>query len=569
MILTLHSSILRVIEMDITPLENLFFIGNSGVQARQQNIQDNLIANFFTQQINSGRMTIERCYRDFWSYTEDADLWGLPKDKEWRSLLPSWRKILTIIRQDMMPDNKRLLDSIVLDSFERALSINEDRYNPFGEDASLAGHDYFERISDFCSSYVPIDDMWRSQPSEEEYSDYKLQHLETNKLLSRIEGTSFRQLSIVMGELSKRIDDPICEGLLRYIHQTRNQTNNAIPHALIRKVLVGSPYLSPKRFSEKFTDTLSILYQEALKNRVDPYCEDFIREILPSQAGLQREVNNYLWQYVDDAWCKLNLGQKVFTLKCQMHMSDDTLESNSLELLSNVRPIRHQTQEGLHVYYPDIEVTKKFASNCYREYAAIFQERLSVSINKYFCAKGRLRDTIEYPGLKLLTTKEKALFEIRAALHTLYQMGHLLPIGFLDSIVSTSDENLYDLNLINAISLHRSKGSYDLLMKIYNSVVSDSGNERLTESIEKSLLSLVTNIQDFKELTKMLRSQEVSAPYLKELTQKDKFFLPIIYSTHLRFKPIGFAPNNKRLCEVPNNINGEDSYDRNPAEHFI
>jgi len=52
------------------------------------------LARYFADNINSGILSIKDAYVNFWSYEEDAKLWGLPKDKEWRAILPSYVSII-------------------------------------------------------------------------------------------------------------------------------------------------------------------------------------------------------------------------------------------------------------------------------------------------------------------------------------------------------------------------------------------------------------------------------------------------------------------------------------------
>ena len=63
-------------------------------QSTHPSFQKVLTAKQFADEINSGRLSVRDAYEQFWSYEEDAKLWGLPKDKEWRAILPSYVSII-------------------------------------------------------------------------------------------------------------------------------------------------------------------------------------------------------------------------------------------------------------------------------------------------------------------------------------------------------------------------------------------------------------------------------------------------------------------------------------------
>ena len=63
-------------------------------QPSHPSFQEVLTAAQFADEINSGRLPVKEAFINFWSYEEDAKLWGLPKDKEWRAILPSYVSII-------------------------------------------------------------------------------------------------------------------------------------------------------------------------------------------------------------------------------------------------------------------------------------------------------------------------------------------------------------------------------------------------------------------------------------------------------------------------------------------
>ena len=82
-----------------TLLETGLFAQNSdgSVFPTMVSMQEQLVAQEFAREINSGRLSIGDAYRHFWSYEEDAELWDLPRGTEWRALLPGWAGMLKII----------------------------------------------------------------------------------------------------------------------------------------------------------------------------------------------------------------------------------------------------------------------------------------------------------------------------------------------------------------------------------------------------------------------------------------------------------------------------------------
>lgn len=100
---------------------------------------EELTAEYFAEEINSGRLSVRDAYIRYWSYEEDADLWGLPKDREWRALLPAWRNILTQTAQLLdYSEFQELLESMTRDYFFAKADEIAGDYNPFWDDMFLA-----------------------------------------------------------------------------------------------------------------------------------------------------------------------------------------------------------------------------------------------------------------------------------------------------------------------------------------------------------------------------------------------------------------------------------------------
>jgi hypothetical protein len=97
---------------------------------------EELTAEMFADEINSGRMSVEDAYNNFWSYKEDADFWDLPKDREWRALLPNWRNIIKFMFARLSDTNSELLaNKISSYALEIRDSDNDNyKFNPFMDD---------------------------------------------------------------------------------------------------------------------------------------------------------------------------------------------------------------------------------------------------------------------------------------------------------------------------------------------------------------------------------------------------------------------------------------------------
>jgi len=99
--------------------------------------QEVLTARQFADEINAGRLSVRDAYEQFWSYEEDAELWDLPRDREWRALLLAWRPVLTYMAQFLISEKAEEFVDVISDGYFRAekeLKTRKRRtnyYNPF------------------------------------------------------------------------------------------------------------------------------------------------------------------------------------------------------------------------------------------------------------------------------------------------------------------------------------------------------------------------------------------------------------------------------------------------------
>ena len=93
------------------------------------------LAKYFADKINSGGLSIKDAYVNFWSYEEDAELWGLHRDKEWRAVLPNWKQVLLFMISMLKTEKaKEMVGIISEDYFKAKKIISKERYNPFLDD---------------------------------------------------------------------------------------------------------------------------------------------------------------------------------------------------------------------------------------------------------------------------------------------------------------------------------------------------------------------------------------------------------------------------------------------------
>jgi len=117
----------------------IFSLGAGGFHREFVPFNEELTAESFADEINSGRLSVRDAYVNFWSYEEDAELWDLPKDQEWRALLPAWKNVLLDITK-MLDDSKiiDLADVISKSYFDTTSFFKLHEYNPFFKELTFA-----------------------------------------------------------------------------------------------------------------------------------------------------------------------------------------------------------------------------------------------------------------------------------------------------------------------------------------------------------------------------------------------------------------------------------------------
>src|SRR3989338_942218 len=113
-------------------IEPIFRGSNGAFQFTRPSFQEILTAKQFADEINSGALSVRDAYVNFWSYEEDADLWGLPKDREWRALLPAWEKVLLHMAPLLnITSAQKLVDVVSRSYFNSGDIFGGKDYNPF------------------------------------------------------------------------------------------------------------------------------------------------------------------------------------------------------------------------------------------------------------------------------------------------------------------------------------------------------------------------------------------------------------------------------------------------------
>ncbi|HAM37097.1 TPA: hypothetical protein DCP42_00005, partial [Patescibacteria group bacterium] len=85
---------MQTLDQTLTEVEPVFREVDDRFSFTHPSFQEVLTAKQFADEINSGALSVRDAWTHCWSYEEDAELWGLHKDQEWRALLPDWRLLL-------------------------------------------------------------------------------------------------------------------------------------------------------------------------------------------------------------------------------------------------------------------------------------------------------------------------------------------------------------------------------------------------------------------------------------------------------------------------------------------
>jgi len=95
---------------------------------------EELVAEDFAAEINSGRLSVETAWRDYWSYVEDKELWGLEglADDDYRAILPPWRKTLFSLAALLKKEKAgELVEVLSKNYFTAKKALQDNHYNPF------------------------------------------------------------------------------------------------------------------------------------------------------------------------------------------------------------------------------------------------------------------------------------------------------------------------------------------------------------------------------------------------------------------------------------------------------
>ncbi|MDP2749993.1 MAG: HEAT repeat domain-containing protein, partial [Nanoarchaeota archaeon] len=127
------------------PLEKIAETGiffednNKSLHSTMVSFNEQLTAQEFAAEINSGRLSVREAYDNFWSYEEDKELWGV----EGKSLLPDCKKVLIGTATMLESEKCHELISIVAESYFNTKKDGQENgqiriYSPFISDLVLA-----------------------------------------------------------------------------------------------------------------------------------------------------------------------------------------------------------------------------------------------------------------------------------------------------------------------------------------------------------------------------------------------------------------------------------------------
>jgi len=189
---------------------------------------EELTAELFAEDINAGQLSIEDTYKYFWSYEEDAELWGLQDlcDDDCRALLPTWRNLVSNIGSSIENDKVKEFVEVVIDSYiHTKQKFLGEEYNPF-----LGELLFITRIIDRNPYLIEVCDIDKIASEL-----YILLHPKENRFYGNIELLHSRNLEIIkalsnIGRVDKFLNEisptrDLC--LMELIGETRD--NAAIP----------------------------------------------------------------------------------------------------------------------------------------------------------------------------------------------------------------------------------------------------------------------------------------------------------------------------------------------------
>jgi hypothetical protein len=143
-----------MIHLDTIIQSGLFALdADSQTSPAMFSLGEELIAEEFAREINSGRLAVEDAWRNYWTFEDDGSLWDLPNNVQWRALLRDWRRIIYAIgpklSEEMLSKTVTVLSSnyhnarkIIKINYSDYIGLNLPRwswvFNPYKEDHRLA-----------------------------------------------------------------------------------------------------------------------------------------------------------------------------------------------------------------------------------------------------------------------------------------------------------------------------------------------------------------------------------------------------------------------------------------------
>ncbi|MDP2749768.1 MAG: hypothetical protein Q8O89_02970 [Nanoarchaeota archaeon] len=113
----------EIVETGIFSLDS-----HESLHSTMVSFNEQLVAQEFADEINSGRISVRDAYNYFWSYEEDKELWGVGG----RALLPAWQTIMLAVASTLKQEKAQELVEIVNESYFHArIETGKQRYNPF------------------------------------------------------------------------------------------------------------------------------------------------------------------------------------------------------------------------------------------------------------------------------------------------------------------------------------------------------------------------------------------------------------------------------------------------------
>jgi hypothetical protein len=517
-------------------LGSLLSFSSDGVASINKVQQETLFADFFTQQIYSGRMSVERCYRDFWSYEEDAELWGLPKDREWRAVLPDWMNIVSMVAGRLKSTED--LERIILGSYNDSEHCFKDsHYNPFGHDHFIrridyAGHvlkvirytedDYEPRASGDIlpvDIQILIDDMRYEIPKStllrrrRDYSPLSLDRIVRKSSLRE------RLIRVMDGEGVRRLA-PF------YWSVTEWPPDLIDIKRIMEKGLYELDEIEGARFAAGFDADVSSM---STMQTLAIYGDDGIyRHVMPSSTVKRREFKENLGRIIENRWENSCTEEKLFLAECAVDMRIGSITQRLLGLLYDEEEVF--TGSGI---FANVEVLHMLG-RC--DFSHLGKELTGVLDHFYhrYCERSK--------GWNYSSDSRRNQRDmVTTSAQMLGAMKHKDALGQIIQ-VSRSSSFPRDYSILGAISSFCTHESFSEILqqhKVYKYTGwPDRGKNALDGLYEECLVGAVTSLKDFRELVRTFREESPELDIGK-----------MTYRVHMGFRPLGLNPPTKRLSE--------------------